>query len=181
MHTQHRATIIAAGISAALLLPLGAQAQRGEDVHYTPPSFEDLDLNRNGILDPGEVQGRSPLSGQWTRFDADNDGLIDPEEFMAYEAYDPPPGALLPPIPDYAQPGPPAPRLGPEIGAPDFNELDISRDGVLSQGEAGGRKGLLDEFWQVDQDGDGVIDRSEFSAFEAIGGSTVPPGTKLEP
>lgn len=181
MHTQHHEILIAAGMTAALLLPLGAQAQRGEDVFYAPPSFEDLDDNNDRILDPGEVQGRSPLSGQWTRFDADNDGLINREEFAAFQAYDPPPGALLPPIPDYAQPGPTAPRLGPEIGAPDFNELDISRDGVLSKGEAGGRKGLLDEFWQVDQDGDGVIDRSEFSAFEEVGGSTIPPGTELRP
>jgi hypothetical protein len=52
--------------------------------------------------------------------------------------------------------------------------LDIDRNGTLSKGEAGGRKGLLDEWWQVDQDRDNVIDRAEFTAFEAKGPS-IPP------
>jgi hypothetical protein len=173
MHTQYREILLAASVTAALLLPLGAQAQRGEGVYYAPPSFEDMDLDTNQMLDPSEVQGRSPLSGQWARFDVNRDGLIDREEFAAFQTFDPPPGASLPPAA--------SPRLGPEIGAPGFNELDISGDGVLSKGEAGGRKGLLDEFWQVDQDGDGVIDRSEFSAFEELPGSTVQPGTELRP
>lgn len=64
---------------------------------------------------------------------------------------------------DYAAPGYTPDNEPPH---PVFPELDIDRDGVLSQAEAGGRKGLLSQWVHVDSDGDGVIDRAEFSAFE---------------
>lgn len=53
--------------------------------------------------------------------------------------------------------------------SPGFNQLDVSRDGKLSKAEAAGRKGLLDEWRQADQNGDDMIERSEFSAFERHG------------
>jgi len=83
---------------------------------------------------------------------------------------------VIPPIPPEAEPGPAAPPLGPELAAPGFEQLDISGDGVLSKGEAGGRKGLLDEWWQVDKNRDNVIDRAKFSVFEAKGPSIPPEG-----
>jgi hypothetical protein len=179
MRIKQRNPIIALGMAAALVLPFAAEAQRGEDVYYEPAEFDVMDLDENEMLEPGEVQGRSPLAGQWDRFDTDGDGLIDRQEFNDFQAYEGPTGGALPPIPESAEPGPEAPRLGAEIGAPDFDELDISGDGVLSKGEAAGRKGLVDEFWQVDNNADGVIDRSEFSAFEELRGSSVPPDAGL--
>ena len=91
------------------------------------------------------------------------------------------PPKLIPPVPAAAEPGPPAPPLGPEYAAPGFRQLDISGDGVLSKGEAAGRKGLLDEWWQVDQNKDNVIDRAEFSAFEAYGPAMPPQSFPAPP
>ena len=49
---------------------------------------------------------------------------------------------------------------------PNFAHLDIDGNGVLSKGEAAGRKGTLDYWPQIDRNGDNAIDRSEFAAFE---------------
>lgn len=52
---------------------------------------------------------------------------------------------------------------------PTFTQLDIDGNGVLSQAEAAGAKGLLDDWKQADRNADDVIERSEFAAFEAMG------------
>jgi hypothetical protein len=167
-------TALVTALAATAAFAIAVNAERGDPVYYEPADFAQLDTDRNGTLEPGEVQGVSPLAGQWDRFDTDGDGVIDTDEFAAFQAYEGPTPKVIPPIPPSAEPGPTAPPLGPDIGAPDFTELDIDRNGTLSKGEAGGRKGLLDEWWQVDQDRDNVIDRAEFTAFEAKGPS-IPP------
>jgi len=173
-HSQSSARALAIALATTVALPVAVNAERGDPVYYEPADFSQLDTDKNGTLEPGEVQGVSPLAGQWDRFDTDGDGLIDTEEFDVFQAYEGPTPEVIPPIPPSAEPGPEAPPLGPEIGAPGFDELDIDRNGTLSKGEAGGRKGLLDEWWQVDQDRNNVIDRAEFSTFEAKGPS-IPP------
>lgn len=139
-------TALAAAVTAALALPLAVNAERGDPVYYEPADCPDMDIDASGTLSPGEVQGRSPLAGQWDRFDMNGDGRIDREELDEFQVYEGATPEVLPAMPQ-AEPGPTAPPLGSEIGAPDFEALDINRDGVLSKGEAGGRKGLLDEFW----------------------------------
>lgn len=80
---------VAGGLVLALVLALvmiqPAVAARGEPSYYVIPSFSQLDLNGDGGLDRGEVQGRAPLYGQWSRFDENSDGLIEPAEFAAFE------------------------------------------------------------------------------------------------
>ncbi len=56
---------------------------------------------------------------------------------------------------------------------PTFSHLDIDRDGVLSKAEAAGRKGLLSYWQRTDINGDNVIERSEFAAFETL--PSIPP------
>ncbi len=90
-------TKVAGGLVLALILTQPAIAERGESSYYAPPSFNDLDVSRNGTLDKGEVQGRSPLYGQWDRFDMNLNGLIEPAEFAAFEVMDPLPSAVKPP------------------------------------------------------------------------------------
>lgn len=63
---------------------------------------------------------------------------------------------------------------------PDFNQLDIDGNGVLSKGEAGGRKGLLSHYWDADKNRDNAIDRSEFAAFEAMA-PLMSPGPIADP
>ncbi len=167
-------TALASAIAVMLALSSVVNAQRGEPVYYEPPTFDELDIDNSGTLEPAEVQGRSPLAGQWERFDTNGDGAIDREEFTAFQAYEGPTPEEIPPMPPAADRGPGSPPLGPEIDPPGFDELDINGDGVLSKGEAGGRKGLLDAWWQVDQNQDNVIDRDEFAAFEGRGPSLEP-------
>jgi hypothetical protein len=50
---------------------------------------------------------------------------------------------------------------------PNFAQLDVDGNGVLSMGEAQGIKDLPDHWKKVDRNADGVIERSEFAAFES--------------
>lgn len=161
-------------LAATVAFAVTVNAELGDPVYYEPADFAQLDIDKNGTLEPGEVQGVSPLARQRDRFDTGGDGVINTEEFSAFHAYEGPTPEVIPPIPPSPEPGPTAPPLGPDIGAPSFTELDIDRNGTLSKGEAGGPKGLLDEWWQVDQDSDNVIDRAEFTAFE-VKGPSIPP------
>lgn len=80
----------------ALFLALTApvSAERGQASWYVPPSFDDLDYDRSGVLEPGEVQGRTPLYGVWERYDSNADGRIDASEFSAFEAVQEPSGGV---------------------------------------------------------------------------------------
>ncbi|MCK9529577.1 MAG: PRC-barrel domain-containing protein [Gammaproteobacteria bacterium] len=53
------------------------------------------------------------------------------------------------------------------VGVVDFASLDVNADGLLTPAEADALGPLRDRFRIYDQDGDGVLSRSEFSAFEA--------------
>jgi hypothetical protein len=168
MQTRQAYAALAGATVLAMFLSDVAHAQRGEDSFYRPPTFADLDVDRNNILDRGEVQGRSPLSGQWARFDSNSDGKIDQMEFAVFERYEGPTptgiptGPLDPSFLGSTDPG------GGRGSEPSFSDLDVDRDGVLSKAEAGGLEGLLDEWWQADKNKDNNIDRAEFSAFEAV-------------
>lgn len=65
--------------------PPTAFAERGEKSYYSPPSFSDLDVNRDGVLDRGEVQGRTPVYGVWNKLDVNNDNVLERSEFSPFE------------------------------------------------------------------------------------------------
>jgi hypothetical protein len=69
----------------AVILAGPVLAERGEGSYYDAPDFNELDINEDGTLDPGEVQGRTPLYGEWDRFDVNNDDRIERSEFAAFE------------------------------------------------------------------------------------------------
>lgn len=168
MKSKQAYAALAGATVLAMFLSGVAYAERGEDSFYRPPTFADLDVDRNNILDRGEVQGRSPLSGQWARFDSNGDGMIDGAEFAVFEQYEGPTPTGVPTGPtdsSFLGSRDPGGGSGTE---PSFSDLDVDRDGVLSKAEAGGYEGLLDEWWQADKNKDNNIDRAEFSAFEAV-------------
>jgi hypothetical protein len=101
-------TNVAGGLVLALAMASPALAERGEASYYAPPSFGDLDQDRNGFLDAGEVGGRTPLYGQWERFDTDRDGLIERSEFAAFEVDE----AAMPKAPLDSGPGAPMAKPG---------------------------------------------------------------------
>lgn len=47
----------------------------------------------------------------------------------------------------------------------EFSQLDTNEDGYISRDEASGK--LVDEYADADHDENGLVDQSEFSAFEA--------------
>lgn len=49
-----------------------------------------------------------------------------------------------------------------------FNQLDVNGDGYISSGEAADQSELLRQWANVDQNADGQIEMSEFSAFEGL-------------
>ncbi len=82
---KSRLATAAGGVALVLVLPNAALAERGEPSYYAPPTFSDLDIDRNGVLDRAEVQARTPLYGQWGRFDTNSDDMIERSEFAAFE------------------------------------------------------------------------------------------------
>lgn len=51
---------------------------------------------------------------------------------------------------------------------PSFLELDVDADNVLSPGEVQGYTPLYSEWNRMDANGDGVLEPSEFAAFEVV-------------
>ena len=51
----------------------------------------------------------------------------------------------------------------------DYEALDQNSDGLINSDEAAQSRELSEAWTQVDTNQDGVIDKSEFSAFEAMG------------
>lgn len=76
---------IASGLVLASLMAGPAFAERGEKSYYSPPTFSDLDINRDGVLDRGEVQGRTPIYGEWGQYDYNKDNVLERSEFSAFE------------------------------------------------------------------------------------------------
>jgi len=49
---------------------------------------------------------------------------------------------------------------------PDFNQIDSDQDGAITRDEAADVKGLSDKWSDLDENEDGRLNRTEFSAFE---------------
>jgi len=166
---QTKLAYVVGGAVLALAAAHPALAARGEPSYYAPPTFGALDQNRDGLLDRGEVQGRTPLYGQFERFDANRDNRIEPIEFAAYRAQEPSLAA------DVARS--PAPANSATTGRttplaanhrhPTFAALDVDADGVLSQGEAAGANNLLDYWDQERRELPNAMTRADFAAAQA--------------
>jgi hypothetical protein len=84
----------------ALVLVTGTAAQAAEPYAGLPgagpPSFSDLDLDRNGVLTKTEAEERQGLVEDWTRVDRNLDSLIERSEFAAFEVEEAARGPALP-------------------------------------------------------------------------------------
>ncbi|WP_341675268.1 hypothetical protein [Niveibacterium sp. SC-1] len=68
--------------SASLALYTGSPGA-AEVAWQPPPSFAQLDTNKDGLLDAAEIAAFPPLAEFTSRVDADKDGRLSPAEYAA--------------------------------------------------------------------------------------------------
>lgn len=127
--------------------------------------FKNMDRNKNGVLEPEEASEAVKLAAE--QFDANRNGVLEYDEYREYfrarmTSYRDNPGVLaagLPTAPPPEERPEPPPKKGPPPNLPKwFLELDDDRDGQVGLYEwrsVGQRP--LEEFAEVDRDGDGLF------------------------
>ena len=130
------------GSSAAAANPASRSSQL--------PSFQDLDKNKDGYISKSEAKGMSALHKNWRAADTNKDGRIDQSELSAFEQSQ-----------SLKIGGSASAARGGANGMP-------AESGTASQNAepAGASASGAQTFKNLDANGDGFIDRSEFSAFE---------------
>jgi Ca2+-binding EF-hand superfamily protein len=203
------ALMLGAGIAGAADQS-GASGQSSQE--SGKQSFMELDSNLDGMLSHNEVEPSATLRNQFDSIDANRDGYIERSEFSAWEDSESGSQGEKPaPKEDSSsglessggaggmdqgsstmESGSPEGAASDDTGEAhtnqpvtvSFSSLDTNADKVISKEEAAVDPNLADQFTTADANGDGVIEESEFSAFEAGtqegGSSTLPekqPGT----
>ena len=137
--------------------PAGGE-QAAEQEQQGEPNFANLDADGDGVLTREEAQRSEQLTQRFRDYDRDNDGRLTRAEFVVYAA------------------------LAPEEGerTPEFSRLDRNDDGVLSQAETEGSRGLYERFTELDTDSDGALNPTEFAAFEEQQGQARDGGGERE-
>lgn len=114
-------------------------------------SFDSLDTNKDQWVSNDEAAMHPDLSRQYNVADKDQDGYISQSEFSAFETEQ-----------GTASAG------GAGMSEPvSFDSLDVNKDGSLTQDEVQSHPELSQQYTTADQDQDGMISQSEFSAFES--------------
>ena len=108
------------------------------------PTFEQLDLNSDGLLAKDEVRGR--LLTHFDSVDSDASGTLSADEFNTSVNFG---------------------RQGHKGDRPTFEQLDLNSDGFLAKDEVRGR--LLTHFNKVDSDASGTLSADEFNAHVGMG------------
>lgn len=112
-------------------------------------TFSDYDADRSGYVSQNEAEGNEELINNWSLADENGDGLLDMSEFSAFES-------IYPDTPVY-------------VDQPyTFDDYDADGSGYISQYEAEESEELTDNWDLADENGDGMLDISEFSAFESM-------------
>ena len=138
--------------------PDQAQAEPGEtgDLIY---EFGMLDVNNDGRLSRDEMQMHGGVVGVWADIDANQDDVIDADEFSAFEA-----DATMTERTGWNDRTlPPTEENVTYL----FDDLDADRDGRLSRAEMEIHAGVVEYWADVDRNQDDFIDSDEFATFEA--------------
>ena len=155
------------GLGAAALV-LAAPASHAGDgpppsMHMHPPSFDDLDANKDGKLTQDEFA--APMAQHFHDLDGNGDGVISRDEFDAGHMHmhdGPPPGG-----PDgHGGPGMWRHRM-------DLKSLDTNGDGKVSFDEF--TAPMKQHFDEMDTDHDGALEQSELPQPHDGDGPPPPP------
>ena len=129
---------LTAGMTA-LLLGLGGAA--AADSHRTPPTFEEIDTNSDGVISQAEIAALS--AARFATLDTNGDGMVTAEELIAAGV-------------DRAA------ERAADMAAKMLERLDADGDGALSLAEMPDRAER--GFDRLDADDDGAVTREEFEA-----------------
>ena len=113
------------------------------------PSFESLDLDRDGFIARTEVPAGHALLGSWAEYDADNDARIARSDFDRY---------LI-------------------AVHPQFADLDKDADGSLTRAELPSSHTLYTGFAAYDSNADTRLSRAEFDAYGSGGAAPLASAT----
>jgi Ca2+-binding EF-hand superfamily protein len=132
-----------------------ARVNRGKQGRQGRPTFEQLDLNSDAMLDKNEVRGR--LLANFDTVDSDASGTLSADEFNAHVKM--------------GKQGIQGHHKGHHKGNGDnratFAQLDINNDGLLAKDEVRGR--LLADFDDLDSDASGTLSADELKTRASIG------------
>lgn len=141
------------------------QEQTAEDVKSD--LFQRLDQDRDGQISQEEAQSETALSKSWSEFDEDGDGRLDSQEFSAFEQdMDVQSHATVGASGQTAEGMPTSPHQEQAVEGDLLGQLDADGDGQISQQEAQVEAQLADNWDQLDENGDGVLDSVELSQLE---------------
>lgn len=170
----------ALNIIAALTLPLGgvvaAHAYGPEEMPATPHQekvvegttsdlFNKLDSNRDQLVSLAEAHPVSALSKNWSRYDGNGDGSLDPREFSAFEqsaANAANTTGMSPATPTENEM--PATRHQEQALQGDLaKRLDKDGDGLVSRQEAQAEASVASNWNRLDKNRDGRLDARELA------------------
>ena len=115
-------------------------------VEINGQNFEFVDLDGDGEMDLQEAMSQGMTPEMFRMVDADGNGVIDKDEFRAFQLAE-----------QYTT---------ININGKTFDFVDLDGDGQMDLREAMSQGMTASEFRDVDADGDGVVTKAEFRAFE---------------
>jgi Ca2+-binding EF-hand superfamily protein len=118
--------------------------------------FDSLDKNKDGKLDPSELQAVPAVQKNFSKYDHDRNGTLGKDEFRE---------ALS------ATQGSPSAAAGASSN-PSFDSLDKNKDGKLDPSELQAIPALQKNFSKYDHDRNGTLGKDEFREALSAGGAT---------
>jgi len=130
--------------------------------------FKKLDEDGNGLISMEEAQAEPTLSANWSELDQNGDDMLDAEEFARSEhgmaAGEQVAGAGA--HGEMEEGMPMSPHQEQAVDEELVGHLDSDGDGTISQQEAEAEAKLADNWEQLDENGDGMLDSRELDQLE---------------
>jgi hypothetical protein len=141
------------------------QEQTAEEVKSD--LFKRLDQDRDGQISQAEAQSETTLSQSWSKFDQNDDGRLDSQEFSTFEQNtNMQEGATVGATGPTGEGMPISPHQEGAVEDDLLGQLDQDGDGQISQREAQVEAQLADNWDRLDENEDGMLDSRELSQLE---------------
>lgn len=154
-----------------------AQGQEGHDEHGLPTTQHQeealrelggdllgrLDTNRDGSISRAEAQSETALMEKWDEYDRDRNQMLDRNELSAYQSSQSQSaeGEIDVAAGETVEGLPASPHQQEALRGELVELLDEDGDGKVSRDEAQKRSSLVENWEELDQNGDDVLDSTE--------------------